>query len=510
MTKTLRSFRLARTAAWTALPLLCAALALPVQAQSGNTATKGNAKTAPKNSKSAPKRPAAKPAAKTPAKKPAATPAKPAAPAASSAAPAAAPAAAASAGPREADYIVAVVNTEPVTNNEVRARTARVQQQLSERGAPPAPSADLRKEVMERLISERAQLQYARETGIKVDDAALEQAELAIARQNELRSVEELHRRVEQTGIAIKDFRDDIRNQVTLARLREREIEPKLKVTDAEVDAYIREQTGARAPGQDINLAMILVAVPESATADERAKLQARAEEVARRAKAGEDFAKLATEFSDANNRGRDGGVLGLRSADKYPELFVRATQRSRTGDIVGPLKSEAGFHVLKVVERKRNNDLPEVRIPQTHARHILLKVGPNQSERVARDRAADMRRRIVAKQADFETLARENSQDESAAQGGDLGWVSPGQFVPEFEQAMNNLDPGQISPPIVTRFGVHLIRVDERTERTLSSDEQRQLARNILREKKAQESFETWAREVRGRAYIEYRDPPR
>ena len=392
----------------------------------------------------------------------------------------------------------------------MRTRAARIQQQLTERGAP-APSTDaLRKDVLERLISERAQLQFARETGIKVDDAALEQAELAIARQNDLRSIDELHRQVEKSGIAIKDFRDDIRNQVTLARLREREIEPMLKVSDSEVDAFIREQTGAQAPGQDINLAMILVAVPESATAEERARLQARAEEVARKAKAGEDFAQLATEYSDANNRGRDGGVLGMRPADKYPELFVRATQRTRVGDVAGPLKSDAGFHVLKVLERKRNNDLPEVRIPQTHAHHILLKIGPTQSERVAKDRAADMRRRILAKQADFETLARENSQDDSAADGGDLGWASPGQFVPEFEQAMNNLDPGEISPPIVTRFGVHLIRVDQRTERTLSGDEQRQLARNMLREKKVQEAFDTWAREIRGRAYVEYREPPR
>ena len=519
MTKLPRSFRLPRIAAWTALPLLCAALAvLPAHAQSPSTANNAKGKSqraAPKAAaKPAAKRaakPAAKPA-KKPAAQPAAAPAKPAPAVSTPPARAAVPAAAvASAGPREADYIVAVVNSEPVTNNEVRARAARAAQQLTERGAPTPPTDELRKEVLERLISERAQLQYARETGIKIDDAALEQAELAIARQNELKSIDELHRQVQrELGISVKDFRDDIRNQVTLARLREREVEPKLKVSDSEVDAFIREQTGVRAPGQDINLAMILVAVPEGASAEERAKLQQRADEATRRAKAGEDFAKLATEFSDANNRGRDGGVLGLRSADKYPDLFVRATQRSRAGDIVGPLKSDAGFHIIKVLERKRNNDLPEVRIPQTHAHHILLKVGANQSERVARDRAADMRRRILAKQADFETLARENSQDESAAQGGDLGWVSPGQFVPEFDQAMNNLDPGQISPPIVTRFGVHLIRVDERTERTLSSDEQRQLARNMLREKKAQESFETWAREVRGRAYIEYRDPPR
>ena len=508
MTNTSRLFPLPR-AAWAALPLLCTALALPAYAQSGDSGKqRANSTAASKRAAQPAKKPAAKPAAKAGAKPTAS-------PAASSAAPAAAAASAprspvANAGPREADYIVAVVNSEPVTNNEVRARTARVLQQLTERGAAAPPADQLRKEVMDRLISERAQLQYARETGIKVDDAALEQAELAIARQNELRSVAELHRRVEQSGIAIKDFRDDIRNQVTLARLREREIEPKMKVTDSEVDTFIRQQTGNQAPGQDVNLAMILVAVPENASAEERARLQARADEVARRAKAGEDFTKLATEYSDANNRGRDGGVLGMRAADKYPELFIRATQRTRVGDTVGPLKSDAGFHVLKVLERKRNNDLPEVRIPQTHARHILLKIGPTQSERVATDRAADMRRRILAKQADFETLARENSADESAAEGGDLGWVSPGQFVPEFEQAMNNLDPGQVSPPIVTRFGVHLIRVDERTERTLSSDEQRQLARNMLREKKAQEAFDTWAREIRGRAYVEYRDPPK
>jgi len=374
-----------------------------------------------------------------------------------------------------------------------------------------APQAEaLRQEILERLIAERAQLQYARETGLKVDAAALAQAELSIARQNQLATVAELHQRIEQEGISVKDFQADVRNQVLLARLREREIEPKLRVTDAEVDAFIREQTGATAAAIDLNLAMILVAVPEGSSAAELARLQARADEVARRARAGEDFAALALEFSDANNRGRDGGVLGLRPADRYPELFVRSVQRARVGDVVGPVKSEAGFHILKLLERKQNKDLPEVRIPQTHVRHILLRTGPAQSEQVARQRLADFKRRIEAGQANFEQLAREQSQDASAADGGDLGWAPPGQFVPEFEQAMNNLDPGQISEPVVSRFGVHLIRVDGRREQVLSSSEQRQLARNVLREKKAEEAFETWAREVRGRAYVEMREPPR
>ena len=495
---------------WLLLPAACIALSLPAQAQTSGTQRK------PAPTKPAAKKPAAK---KAPARKPAAkpvprrtpAPAPAAAPAAVPAAPVATPAPApASAALREADFIVAVVNTEPVTNNEVRARIARAQRQLAERGGPQPPADVLRKEMLERLIAERAQLQYARETGLKVDDGALAQAELSIARQNQLATVEQLYQRIQQEGIAVQDFRDDVRNQVLLARLREREIEPKLKVTDTDIDAFIREQTGVRAGGMDLNMAMILVATPERANAAELARLQARADEVARRAKGGEDFAKLAAEFSDANNRGRDGGVLGLLPADKYPELFQRSVQRARVGEVVGPVRSGAGFHVLKLLERKQNNDLPDVKIPQTHVQHILLKTGPSQSEQVARERAADFKRRIQSGQATFEQLARQYSQDDSAKEGGDLGWAAPGQFVPEFEQAMNNLNDGQVSDPVVSRFGVHLIRVDGRREQVLTSAEQRQLARNMLREKKAQEAFETWAREVRGRAYVEYRDPPR
>jgi peptidyl-prolyl cis-trans isomerase SurA len=456
------------------------------------------AQTAPRKSK-----PKSKPKATATAPRPAAPtpPAAAAPPQAAAPVPQAAPT-----GPREADRIVAVVNSEPITENEVRTRMARAQRQIAQRGIAAPPTEQLHKEVLERLIGERAQLQYAREQGLKVDDGALAQAELSIARQNQLTSVEELHRRIEKDGLTVKDFRDDVSNQVLLARLREREIEPRIKVTDSEVDAFIREQTGAPVGGIDINLAMILIAVPENSAASEAASLQARAEDVARRARAGEDFVALAQEFSDANNHGRDGGVLGLRPSDRYPELFVRSTQQARVGDIVGPVKSDAGFHILKVLERKINNDMPEVKIPQTHVSHILLRTGPAQSQQVAHERLTDFKRRIQAGQASFEQLAKEYSQDASAKDGGDLGWATPGQFVPEFEQAMNNLNVRQVSDPVTSRFGVHLIRVDGRREQALSAAEQRQLARNMLREKKAQEAFDTWAQEVRGRAYVEYR----
>ncbi|MCL1961168.1 MAG: peptidylprolyl isomerase [Desulfovibrionaceae bacterium] len=515
-----KPFRLARPL-W---PLFAAALmVLPALAQTGDAASQPDG---PVASHSTPPNARAKTKAKTHAKPPAAAARK--ASAAASAASAAAPSAPASSpapaaaprpappaapiglGPREADFIVAVVNAEPVTNNEVRTRMARALHQLAGRGLSAPPAEQLRKEVLERLIGERAQLQYAREQGLKVDDAALAQAELSIARQNQLVSVEELHRRIEQEGLTVKDFRDDVRNQVLLARLREREIEPKLQVTDSEVDAFIHEQTGARAGGIDLNLAMILVAVPEGSTDAELARLRARADTAASRVRAGEDFAKLAAEFSDANNHGRDGGVLGLRPIDRYPDLFVRATQRTRVGGIAGPVKSDAGFHILKVLERKQNNDLPEAKIAQTRVSHILLRVGPTQSEQVARERLADFKRRIASGQASFEQLARQYSQDDSASNGGELGWATKGQFVPEFEQAMDNLNEGQVSDPVVSRFGVHLIRVDGRREQVLNAAEQRQLARNILREKKAQEAFETWAQEVRGRAYVEYRDAPK
>lgn len=459
---------------------------------------------APAKARSARSAKAAKPAA-APASAPAAAPA---AVTPAAATPASAPVAAAT--PAEADYIVAIVNTEPITNNEVRARAARALREMGERGLVPPPPATLRQQMLERLISERAELQYGREIGLKVDEAMLTQAQLSIARQNGLGSIDELHRRVQQEGISVKDFVDDVRNQVLLMQLREREIAPRVRITDAEVDAFIREQTGASTGQPEINLAMILVEVPEGASAEAVSKLQKRADEVAAKARAGEDFAKLAAEYSDANNRGRDGGVLGLHPLDKYPDLFVQGTQGLRVGGIAGPLRSPAGFHILKLLERKVNRDLPEVKIPQTHVRQILLKVGPSQSVQVARERLADFKRRIQAGQARFSQLARQNSQDDTAADGGDLGWVPPGQFAPELQQAVDNLDAGQISDPIVTGNTVHLLQVEGRREQVLTGAEQRQLARNMLREKKSTEAFDAWAKEVRGRAYVEMREPPK
>ncbi len=409
--------------------------------------------------------------------------------------------------PRAADYIVAVVNSEPVTNNELRSRMGRFEQQLAEQGQPIPPRAEFARQVLERLISEKAQLQLARESGIKVEDATVDQAEQNVARQNQI-DVPELRRKLTAEGIELSQFRDDLRNQLLLTRLRERELEPRVKVSDLEVDQFLREQQQGRNGAMELNLAHILVAVPENASQAQVASLRAKAQRVQQRAHSGEDFAKLAREFSDSPGAADNGGQVGLRSADRYPPLFVQAVQGLPEGGVSEVVRSGAGFHVIKVIEKRRAG-LPGVNVVQSHARHILLRPSAQLSEAAARQRLADFKRRIEAGQADFAQLAREFSQDASAAQGGDLGWAGPGLFVPEFEDALNALAPGQIAEPLISRFGVHLIQLIERRQAKLSERERREIARNLVREKKLDEAYAQWAHDVRGRAYVELRDPP-
>lgn len=407
---------------------------------------------------------------------------------------------------RQADYIVAVVNSEPVTNNEVRARITRLERQFAQQGERLPPRDELLRQVTERLISERAQLQLARETGVRVDEGAIDQAEQNVAQQNGV-DVAELRRRLAREGLSPTQLREELRNQLVLQRLRDRELEARVRISDIDVDQFIREQQSSNdVSTMEINLGHVLVLVPESANPAQVSALQARAQRVADRARAGGDFAALASEFSDAPERA-SGGQLGLRPADRYPTLFVEATQNLAVGAIAGPLRSGAGFHVLKVLE-KRQGGVAGNTVTQSRARHILLRITPQLSEAAALARLADFRQRLQSGQADFAELARQNSQDGSAREGGDLGWAVPGQFVPEFEEVMNSLAPGEISRPLVSRFGVHLIQLNERREAALSQREQRAMARNLLREKKLDEAYDGWAQEVRGRAYVELREP--
>lgn len=406
-----------------------------------------------------------------------------------------------------ADFIVALVNSEPVTNNEVRQRLLRVEQQIAQEGTAMPARDVLAREVLEQIINERAQIQQAAELGITVDEAAVTQAEQSVAAQNQL-SPDELRRRLAAEGLDINRFRNDLRSQILLQRVRERQVDARVRVTDADIDDFIREQQGGSEIGNlELNLAHVLVVVPEGADAARLQELQARAQAVADRARSGADFAQLAREFSEAPER-TNGGLFGMRPASRLPTLFVDATRTLNVGGVAGPLRSPAGFHVLKVIE-KRQAGMPDAVVTQTRARHILLRTGPTLSQPDAVARLAGYRQQIASGQANFEALAREHSQDGSASQGGDLGWAGPGMFVPEFEQAMNALRPGDMSAPLVSRFGVHLIRVDERRQAKLTQREQRDIVRGLAREKKLEDAQRVWLQDTRSRAFVEYRDPP-
>lgn len=411
-------------------------------------------------------------------------------------------------GPQPADYIVAVVNSEPITNYDVRLRLVRFEQQLAQRGAALPPRPQLAREVLERLISEKAQLQLAQELGVRVDDAMVDRAEQSVARQNGL-SVPELRRRLAAEGLDVAQYRQDLRQQILLQRLRDRELEPRARVTDLDIDQFLREQQqGAADPAlTELNLAHILVALPENPTPAQVAALQAKAQQLLQRARAGEDFGKLARENSDAAGAAQNSGVIGARTADKLPPLFVEQVRNLAIGGVSDVFRSAGGFHIVKLLEKKQGG--AAMAVTQNHARHILLRPSAQLSEAQARQRLAEFKRRIEAGQADFAQLAREHSQDASARNGGDLGWAGPGMFVPEFEETLNALQPGQIADPIVSRFGAHLIQLLERRQATLGEREQREVVRNLLRERKLDAAYEEWAREVRGRAYVEYREPP-
>jgi peptidyl-prolyl cis-trans isomerase SurA len=411
-----------------------------------------------------------------------------------------------SAEPQAADFIVAVVNSEPITRNELAARVQRLRKQLAGQNRAMPPEDALAREVLESLIVEKVQLQAAQQAGITVADLAIDQAEASVAQQNDV-SKETMFRQLRADGITPEQFRKELRTQLVLQRLREREASARPKVNEFEIDQYLREQQPQNSvAGMELNLGHILISVPENASDAVLAEREQRARSVAERARSGADFAALAKEFSDAPEAAQ-GGQMGLRPVDRYPELFVNATGALAVGGIAGPLRSGAGFHVLKVLEKSRS-DAGAATVVQSHARHILLRIGAQLSEAAAAAQLAEYRQRILAGHATFEALAREHSQDTSAAQGGDLGWSTPGRYVPEFEAVLEGLKPGEISQPVVSRFGVHLIELLERRQVKLNPREQRDVARETLRQKKAEEAYTTWLRELRGRAYVEYRDP--
>lgn len=425
----------------------------------------------------------------------------------------AAPAAAASAPSRPpveqrqlkpGDYIAAIVNTDIVAASEVIQRTERMREEARQRGQNITNEL-LHKQALDSLIDERVVVTYARENGPRVDEPELDRVVANVATQNKL-TMPELRQRLAAEGIDFKRFRENLRDQMLSERVREREVQGRIRVTDGDIDKYLEERQAALQGRAQLNIAQILVPVPEGAGQIVLAERKARAESALARVKAGEDFGKVAREISEDANKNR-GGEIGLRGADKLPDVFVDAVKDLKNGEVRPELlRSEAGFHVLKLVERQAGKASINV-VVQTRARHILLRPSEQLSPEQATRRLVEFKRAIESGRATFEQLARANSEDGSAQEGGDLGWVSPGGFVPEFEQAMDALPLKGLSDPVPSRFGIHLIQVMERRDVVLDNKQLRDQARNALRERKYDDAYNDWMKELRARAFIETRE---
>jgi peptidyl-prolyl cis-trans isomerase SurA len=408
---------------------------------------------------------------------------------------------------RTVDAIVAVVNSEVITAQELEARMQTVEGRLRSQGVAVPPRAQFQQQLLERMIVDRAQLQMAKENGLRVEDPLLDAAVARIAEQNGL-TLAAFRKRVEEDGTTFERFREDIRSEILLQRLREREVDNKVQITESEVDNFLAAGGGAQGAQPEINLAQILVRIPENASAEQIAQRRARAEEALQQLRSGADFARVAATYSDASDALK-GGELGWRTPDRLPQIFIDAIADRRDNELV-VTKSANGFHILRVLGRRTSTPAkagaPVAAVTQTHARHILIKVNQVVPANEARRKLVELKERLANKAAGFPELARLYSNDGSAAKGGDLGWLYPGDTVPEFERAMDALQPGQVSDPIESPFGYHLIQVIERKTDDVSQERQRLQARQALRERKIEEATEEWLRQLRDRTYVEYR----
>lgn len=403
------------------------------------------------------------------------------------------------------DRIIAVVNNEVITQYELNARLQLALRQMKAQNVPLPPMDVLEKQMLERMVTERVQLQFAKETGIRIDDVQLDRTLQRIAASNNM-GIEQFRQAIEKDGVPFAKFREEVRNEIILARLREREAENRVTVSDAEVEHFFSGPQGQDKGETEYNLSHILIQVPEQASPEQIQARKARAEKALAELKQGTNFAQVAASYSDAPDA-LQGGEVGWRQAGRLPDLFADALNSLQAGELSPILRSPNGFHILKLKE-KRGKDIPLV-VEQTHARHILIKINELVSEADANRRLVGLKERID-NGADFAELAKLNSEDASAQKGGDLGWLSPGDTVPEFERAMNALPVGGLSEPIQSPFGWHLIQVLERRKQDVTDEKRKLQARMAIRERKADEAYTEFVRQLRDQAYVEYRQDDR
>jgi peptidyl-prolyl cis-trans isomerase SurA len=429
-------------------------------------------------------------------------------------APAAAPAAAkpasgflppASASANVIDSIYVVVNDEVITRNEVANRIRAIEQRMRAEGAQMPEQADLQRQVVEAMIVERAQMQLAKEMGVRVADRDLD-ATIGRIAEGQKMTLQDMRNQMEKEGMAYPAFREEIRNEIMVQRLREHEVDRKIQVSDAEVDTYLAAEKAAAADKVEMDIAQILIGIPSNASPEQIAARRARADDVQRQLRIGADFAKMAATYSDAPDALK-GGAIGWRDPDRLPPLFAVELRKLKPGQVTPIIKSSTGFYIIKLNDKRSLAQAPEQDlVQQTRARHILIKVTPTVTAADAQKKLAEIKQRIDSKSSTFEEQARLYSND-SAAKGGDLGWLVPGDTVPEFETAMDALKPGEVSGVVQSPFGYHLVQVIERKSEDVTRDKERNQARQVIRDRKLQEAVENWAREVRDRAYVEFRE---
>lgn len=400
------------------------------------------------------------------------------------------------------DRIIAIVNNDVITANELDNRMVETKQQLAAQQIKLPPDEVLRKQLLERLVIEQIQVQLAAQTGIRVTDQDVEQAIRTIANRNKM-SIEALYETVRHQGFDRAAYHEQIRNQMAIQQLVEREVTSQVSVSESEISNFLESRQSRTQGDNEYNLSHIYIPIPESATAEQISAAKTRADEVQRKIKAGADFAQAAVTYSQGPDALK-GGAIGWKSAGQLPELFVTTLAKMRPGEVSDVLRGPNGFHIL-LLNDQRGSATAEEAVQETHARHILLRPSEIQSLDEARNTLTRLRERI-SQGEDFAALARSFSEDTvSAANGGDLGWVRPKQLVPAFEQAMNALQPGQLSEPVRTPFGLHLIQVLERRQQKVIGEHARITAREQIQARKADDRYEQWMRQLRDEAYVEY-----
>lgn len=399
------------------------------------------------------------------------------------------------------DRIIAIVDQSVITEQELADRMRTVSAQLEKQGTELPPQNILEKQILERLIADSLQLQLAAQTGLKVDDTQLDKTIERIAAQNKM-GIEEFKIAIEKDGISMRKFREDIRSEITIARLREREVDNRLNVSEGEIDNYLTTQANRGEEQDEFEISHILIRTPEDSSPEDLQKAKTKTQEALKQLTGGASFAQVSAALSDAPNA-LEGGAMGWKSGSQLPALFLDPLKSMQVGEVSKPIRSPNGFHILKLTNRRGGTS--SLVIGQTHSRHILIKLSEVVSEKDAKRKMDGIKERLD-NGAKFEELARQYSEDGSANNGGDLGWVNPGDTVPPFEKAMNALGLGEVSEPVLSPFGWHIIQVLERRQQDMTKEAARLKARQEIRTRKSEEAYQDWIRELRDRAFVELR----